>query len=380
MNKKVFAFLLALDMVFCLSACGKESEVSGDVPQFEGLKYEETVETEYATEFVIYRYEGGYSYITINNGDNIMVVPEGGKTPSGLAKDVVVLKQPLKHIYLPATAVMAHFNAMDALDMVAFSGLEQGEWSTEEANKAMADGKIVYAGHYSAPDYEVLLGGGCDLAIESTMIYHTPEVKEKLEELGIPVIVERSTYESHPLARTEWVKLFAEIAGKAEAAEAAFNEQSAKVKGLGEQPNTGKKVAFFYVNSRGNVVTYAGDGYIPAMIELAGGVYALKDLEADSNLSSVNMSMEDFYARAHDADVIIYNSSIAGEIYTMDQFYDLSNVLSTFKAAKDGNVWCTSKSMYQEVDKMGSIIEDLNRIITGTAESGESLNYIHKLK
>ena len=64
----------------------------------------------------------------------------------------------------------------------------------------------------------------------------------------------------------------------------------------------------------------------------------------------------------------------------MDQFYDLSSVLSSFKASKDGEVWCTSKSMYQEVDKMGSIIEDMHKIITGTAGDGEDLSYIHRLK
>ena len=193
-------------------------------------------------------------------------------------------------------------------------------------------------------------------------------------------MVERSTYEDHPLGRTEWVKLFGEIIGKADAAAAAYDEQAEIIHSLGSQPNTGKTVAFFYVNSRGNVVTYAGEGYIPSMIELAGGVYALKDLEASSKLSSINMSMEEFYSMAADADIIIYNSSIASELYTMEQFYDLSIVLSSFKASKNGEVWCTSKSMYQEVDKMGSIIEDMNKIITGTAGDGESLNYIHKLK
>ncbi|MBR0416399.1 MAG: ABC transporter substrate-binding protein [Firmicutes bacterium] len=378
--KKTIALCLALAMIFCLSSCSKQEEASGDVPQFDGLRYEETVETEFATEFTIYRYQGGYSYITINNGDNIFVVPEGKKAPKDVAKDTVVLNQPIEHIYLPATSVMAHFNGMKALDRIAYSGLEAGEWSTEEANKAMEEGKIVYAGHYSAPDYEILIAGNCDLAIESTMIYHTPEVKEKLEELGIPVMVERSTYENHPMGRTEWIKLFGEIIGEPEAAKRAYDEQAEKVRDLGSQPNTGRTVAFFYVNSRGNVVTYAGEGYIPAMIELAGGEYALKDLEVDSKLSSVNMSMEEFYSRAADADIIIYNSSIASELHTMEQFYDLSNVLPSFKASKDGEVWCTSKSMYQETDKMGSIIEDMNKIITGTAGDGENLNYIHRLK
>ena len=45
------------------------------------------------------------------------------------------------------------------------------------------------------------------------MIYHNPEVKEKLEEFGIPVLVEHSSYESHPLGRTEWVKALRRPAG-----------------------------------------------------------------------------------------------------------------------------------------------------------------------
>ena len=55
---------------------------------------------------------------------------------------------------------------------------------------------------------------GCDLAIENTMIYHTPEVIEQLQTVGVPVLVERSSYESDPLGRIEWLKLYAALVGK----------------------------------------------------------------------------------------------------------------------------------------------------------------------
>ena len=45
----------------------------------------------------------------------------------------------------------------------------------------MNEGKIIYAGKYSEPDYELMLAANCSLAIESQMITHTPEVKEKLD-------------------------------------------------------------------------------------------------------------------------------------------------------------------------------------------------------
>ena len=54
-------------------------------------------------------------------------------------------------------------------------------------------------------------------------------------------------------------------------------------------------------------------------------------------------------------------------------------MLADFKAVKEGNTWCTSKSMFQETDKMGSIIEDMNKIITKKAGNEAELEYIHKL-
>ena len=53
----------------------------------------------------------------------------------------------------------------------------------------MENGEISYAGKYSAPDYETIYSADCNLAIENTMIYHTPEVKEQLEKLGRNEIV-----------------------------------------------------------------------------------------------------------------------------------------------------------------------------------------------
>ena len=77
----------------------------------------------------------------------------------------------------------------------------------------MREGSLIFAGKYSQPDYELLLSEQCRLAIENTMLLHNPEVKEKLEQIGIPVIVERSSYEPEPLGRMEWVKFYGALLG-----------------------------------------------------------------------------------------------------------------------------------------------------------------------
>ena len=108
------------------------------------------------------------------------------------------LQQPLDNIYLVATSAMDLFRALDSLDCVRLSGTDADGWYIPEAKQAIENGKMLYAGKYNAPDYERILSEGCNLAVESTMIYHTPEIKEQLERLGIPVLVERSSYEAHP--------------------------------------------------------------------------------------------------------------------------------------------------------------------------------------
>ncbi len=140
-------------------------------------------------------------------------------------------------------------------------------------------------------------------------------------------------------------------------------------------------MAFFYVNSSGNVVTYKTEGYVPSMIRIAGGQYIFTDLglEDSSKLSTINMNMEQFYNTAVKADIIIYNCSIASQLYTLQDLLDLSPVLEDFKAVKDGQVWCTTESMFQQTDKMGTIIQEMNRIFSGQTD-GSDLEYIFHLQ
>ena len=91
------------------------------------------------------------------------------------------------------------------------------------------------------------------------------------------------------------------------------------------------------------------------------------------------MNMEQFYNTAVKADIIIYNCSIASQLYTLQDLLDLSPVLVDFKAVKDGQVWCTTESMFQQTDKMGTIIQEMNRIFSGQTD-GSDLEYIFHLQ
>ena len=367
--KRITALLLALAMQLALLGFGCPSALAEGAPELPGLTFEAETELEYAQCFRLYRYEGGYTLITIENGGDFLVVPEDGQVPGGLDDGITVLRQPLDRIYLAATSAMSLFNAVDALDHIRLTGTRASGWCIDAAVEALNSGAMLFSGKYSEPDYELMISEDCNLAIESTMIYHTPKVKEMIEDLGIPVLVDRSSYEPHPLGRTEWIKLYAVLVDKEDEAAAFFDRQASVIRELENFENTGKTVAFFAVNSDGSVVIRKPSDYIPKMIALAGGRYAFEDFVTDQAATSISITMEDFYAKAVDADVLIYNASIAAPISTVDELLALNELFADFKGVQEGNVWCTGKSFYQATDIVGQMIRDIHLALTDGDES-----------
>lgn len=348
---------------------------------WDALTVQDSMDLQYADQFSVDYFQDGYKLITVAGTERYLVVPEGSPAPAGLPDGVAVLPQPLDAIYLAATSSMDLFRELGAVDRIRFSALDAGSWYIQEAKDALEQGEMQYAGKYSAPDYETIIDGGCDLAIESTMIYHDPEVQEQLERFGIPVLVERSSYEAHPLGRMEWVRLYAALLNLEEKGDAFFRDQLDRLTPILDQPETGKTVAFFYVTSNGTVNVRKSGDYIAKSIALAGGRYAFDGLadETGNALSTMVMQMEAFYDGAKDADVLIYNSSIDAELTTIDQLLDKSGVLADFKAVQNGHVWCTGKNLFQESLGLGDFIADLHQILNSPDPENLSLTYLHRL-
>lgn len=374
---------LALALGLTLSACAPAAPADGTqagAVSWDSLAYDHSLELEYADQFSVDYYQGDYALIEIGDGERYLVVPEGEEVPAGLEEGVTVLRQPLDRIYLVATSAMDLFCALDGLDAIRLSGTNASGWYLPQAKAAMEAGDILYAGKYSAPDYELIYDQGCNLAVESTMIYHTPEVKEQLETLGIPVLVERSSYESSPLGRMEWVKLYGVLLDREAEAEALYQEQLEQLTEGLSQTGSGKTAAFFYITANGTANVRKSGDYVAEMIRMAGGEYIFQDLgEGDSALSTVNLQMETFYAGAKDADVLIYNSTIDGELYTMEELLSKSALLADFKAVQEGNVWCTGQNLFQSTMGLGDMILDLHAVLTQEDPDPAELTYLHRL-
>lgn len=357
-----------------LSGCGSKAEPANT----ESLVFSHHYQLDYAQQFTADCYEGGYTMVSIpDSGQKFLVVPQDAAEVDSLPADVTVLRQPVENIYLVSTSVMDLILHLDALDSVTLSGTKAEGWYLPEAKQAMEAGRIAYAGKYSAPDYEQILAANCSLAIQNTMILHTPEVKEQLEHFGIPVLVERSSYESGPLERMEWIKLYGILLGKEDTAEQVFAAQEAAIAPLLEQEPTGKSCAFFSLSSNNLATVRKGSDYVAKMIEMAGGTYVFSDLTDNGNsLATMNLPLEDFYAGAKDADVLIYNSAIEGTIASVSQLTEKFPLLAEFKAVQNGQVWCTSQSLFQQSMELADLILDMNKVFTEGTPDADTLKFL----
>lgn len=365
--------------------------LSGEkAPDIDGLTFLSKDENVYAECFAIYRYEGGYAVLSVDDGRRYLIVPEGGAIPEGTdgqgggavlkdedGQELIVLQQPLDRIYLAASAAMCQFDEIGAVRNVILSGLERDDWYIESAREAMDQGTLSYGGKYSEPDYERIVEAGVNLAVESTMILHAPKVQEKLELLGIPVFIDRSSYESEPLGRAEWVRVYGLLTGCEEEAAQAFDEQKGYAEALAPIPEGDtRSLAVFSINAARQVVTRSREGYLGKMVEIAGGTLCTPVL--DSSLATETVSMESFYAAAEDADILIYNASIEDAPEDLAELCAKDSILTQFRAVSEGNVWCMRSSLYQNANRTGAILRDLHAIVTG--EAGDETEYFYRLK
>ena len=332
------------------------------------------------------------------------------KEKKGDALDLTVLQQPLTTTYVAASAVMAPLCDLGAVSQIRFSGLREEGWYVDEARTAMKKGSMLFAGKYSEPDYETLLREGCDLALESTMIYRSPEVIEKLSALGIPVYIDYSSYEPHVLGRLEWIRVYGALFGHEEKAQQWYASERDRIRAIqkdaetssGEASQSGKSteksetktsrnskneassigsssgragtdttadlrptVVYFYVNSSGQIQVRQPHDYIPELLELAGARYLAPDMKglSGSRKSNVTVSLEDFYSSCRDADYLIYSATLDRPLSSIRELLGKNALFADFKAVKEGHVYTTDKDFYQLSDRMADFAEDVHRML-----------------
>lgn len=387
--QKIAAFLLSVVLMVSLSACGQQtveeetSEASKEVSQENSqekepaapeaeensdevdgeliLDYEE--ELQYAKNFTLTNYKGGYKMFTIPDsmGENqYLLVPEGKTVPADLSENTIVLQQPLTKIASAISAATSLIDAIDGLDNIVAVATAYEDWYLPNVIAKMDADEIKYMGSYSEPDFEMLMELGVQVEFDSTMMLNKPEIMDKYAEVGIPCIVDNSSKEEHLLGRIEWVKLYGAVLGMNEEAKAYFDEQVAKVESISSLEKTGKTAVMYYKSNDIYYVRNAAD-YCTSMLVMAGGESIAPEL-GDGKSGSSKLNAEEFYATCKDADYV-FQVVMECPYTTIAEMIEYDSLFADFKAVQEGNVYTTVQGFSQSNAILADVVVELSQVL-----------------
>lgn len=397
----VLLAVLAMSTLLFAACDRKENEQQGITVEYSQLtstgKEENTFAELFSIEHLKDENEKAYSKIEVFDKEkkldtSWLLLPEGVDKVSGAPAGVNIMTfRDRQNIMVSSASTMALINAMDALSKVPMTTADT-TWRIQEIKDAIDKGTVKEVGKYSKPDYEQIISIGAEkhvtFAVFSTMLDSVPDVYDQLTKTcNLRIMRDQSSYESHPLGRTEWIKIYGEIFDMRDKSDAVFNGQVEILNETTSKINVPeaerKTVLIFYTTSTKDTfyVRNAAD-YVTELVNLGGGKQVAEIGAGKSG--NTKMTQESFIQECSQADYVLYNwtsgaSGVKDE--SLQGLIDarLGDWFKDFKAYKEGNVWRTSNDFYQKMDKMGEMVADIYKMLYGENVS-DTLTYVNRLK
>ncbi|PKM48047.1 MAG: ABC transporter substrate-binding protein [Firmicutes bacterium HGW-Firmicutes-8] len=324
----------------------------------------------YSKNFRIRYLDNGCKLVTDGENYKILLVPRGETAPEGIVANKKISIPPKNVMAASSTFVgqMAKLNVLDSLKAVTTS---KNTWFIPKVKELVSQGKIKYVGgdNMEPPDYELVKAISPDLVFVYTGTTGQQYVMKKFSELGIPFAVENESQESDYLGRLEWIKFIAAFYDKELEAEKILNDAvknintvTAKVAGLPKP-----KVAWG-LSWAGKVYVAKYDSYVGKWINSCGGDYVFKNFKVGTD---TQVSAENFYALAKDADVFIFSSTTNYmKSPTINQIIKENPLFANIKAVKNGNVWAYAPDWWQTIPDADVFVKDIAAVFHPGAFSG----------
>ncbi len=266
---------------------------------------------------VTYPHKGatsGYKYLLVKKGT----------TPPKHDTDVKVIFIPLDRIVCTSTT---HIPLLDYLNLSdKLVGFPTTDYISSEKTRKLVDaGKVEELGAEKGMNIEKLAVLKPEAVMSYTMTADLGQLK-KVQELGIPVILNAEYLEEHPLGRAEWIKFMATFFDKEKEADEVFKmieKNYLETKKLADK--TTKKPTILSGVIYGDAwFMPGGQNYAAKLINDAGANYLWS---SDSTKGFLQLSFESVYEKAHAADIWIGVASFSTleEIKNADERYTKFN-------------------------------------------------------
>lgn len=245
----------------------------------------------------------------------------------------IFIKVPVHRVVCMSTTHIAFLDALGVLGTIkGISG------SKLVSNHTIVNGlnrkELVDIGYEQQLNYEMLVSLKPDILFAYGVGSEVSGDIHKLRELGIPVVLVGEYLETHPLAKAEWIKFFAEFFNKQELAAKIFdtiNYQYNTLKGISLKDSF-KPSVIINLPWNGSWYVAGGKSYIAQLIEDAGGNYLWKSYKTRE---SFPIKFESVFHFSSAADIWIN----AGTATSKQDILSVDSRLSNLKPFKMDNVY-----------------------------------------
>jgi iron complex transport system substrate-binding protein len=268
-----------------------------------------------------------YPHKGATSGYRYLLVKKGSAVPKHDA-DVKVIMVPIERIVCTSTTHIPLLDYLDISDKLV--GFPTTDYISSEKTRKLVDaGKVEELGAEKGMNLEKLAVLKPEAVMSYTMTADLGQLK-KVQELGIPVLLNAEYLEEHPLGRAEWIKFMALFFDKEKEANTVF---SMIEKNYFETKKLADKSAKRPTVLSGVIYGDAwfmpgGQNYAAKLINDAGANYLWK---ADSTKGFLQLSFEKVYEKAYAADLWIGVASFntLEEIKNADDRYTKFNPYKT---------------------------------------------------
>lgn len=152
---------------------------------------------------------------TVDGRDMIISI-----SPADGARDTLIIDKPISKAVCMSSTHVAAFDAIGADSLIC--GVSGLRYISTQGMLSLGD-KVAEVGYDEMPDYEKIISLNPDVVLAYQTGSTVPAYVTKLRSLGVRVFMVYDNFENHPLARAEYIRLHACLAGQPAKADSIFN-------------------------------------------------------------------------------------------------------------------------------------------------------------
>lgn len=242
-----------------------------------------------------------------------------------------IIKTPVERVVCLSTTHIGFLEVLDETGAVA--GISGSQYvSSEKVRKRMEQGEVPDVGYGQNLNYELIVTQKPDLVFVYGIGSEVTSSVQKLEELGIPVVMVAEYLEESPLGKAEWIHFFGSFFQKENEAQRYFTRvenEYHRLKKLAAQVSEKPKVM---VGSpyKDSWWIPGGNSYLANLMADAGGDYLGKE---NPSHESYVISFEHALTMAGEADIWINMGNMASkaELLSTDERFKNFDVFNNGK-------------------------------------------------